>query len=185
MTWRGQWIWIEGESSPRNAYVYFLRKCNLDFVPPKAVAWISADSRYIFYVNGQRRGVEQQLAKPLMTNAAPFLIGTSTDGFPLAGLVDEVAIFNRALTATEIQRIYDAGSAGLCRAAEFVSVTQINREQVEFKLKGLTGKDVTIYSTSNFLDWLPVLTLPNGDGVLTLVDPAAKSGWRFYRASAP
>ena len=53
MTWRGQWIWIEGDSSPRNAYVHFRRKLNLDFVPPKAMAWLTADSRYIFWVNGK------------------------------------------------------------------------------------------------------------------------------------
>ena len=30
------------------------------------------------------------------------------------GLIDEVAIFNRALTADEIAAIYNAGSAGIC-----------------------------------------------------------------------
>lgn len=52
MTWRGQWIWINGERAPRNAYVHFRRKLNLPHVPPRAVAWITADSRYIFWVNG-------------------------------------------------------------------------------------------------------------------------------------
>jgi hypothetical protein len=30
------------------------------------------------------------------------------------GLIDEVILFHRALTAAEIQAIYDAGSAGMC-----------------------------------------------------------------------
>ena len=34
--------------------------------------------------------------------------------FPLNGLVDEFAIYNRALTASEIQSIFNAGSAGKC-----------------------------------------------------------------------
>ncbi|MBW7996469.1 MAG: LamG domain-containing protein [Candidatus Glassbacteria bacterium] len=32
------------------------------------------------------------------------------------GLIDEAAIYNRALTASEIQAIYDAGSSGKCKA---------------------------------------------------------------------
>jgi hypothetical protein len=34
---------------------------------------------------------------------------------PMIGIVDEVAIFNRALSASEIQSIYAAGSAGMCK----------------------------------------------------------------------
>lgn len=34
---------------------------------------------------------------------------------PFSGLIDEVGIFNRALTAEEIAAIYNAGSAGKCR----------------------------------------------------------------------
>jgi Concanavalin A-like lectin/glucanases superfamily len=42
----------------------------------------------------------------------------ATDGNPhelFNGLIDEVEIFNRTLTASEIQAIYDAGSAGKCK----------------------------------------------------------------------
>ncbi len=52
MNWRGQWIWINGEPASRNAYVHFRRGLNLAHVPPRAVAWITADSRYMFWVNG-------------------------------------------------------------------------------------------------------------------------------------
>jgi hypothetical protein len=34
----------------------------------------------------------------------------------LDGLVDEVEILNRALSASEIQAIFNAGSAGKCKA---------------------------------------------------------------------
>jgi hypothetical protein len=36
---------------------------------------------------------------------------------PFAGLIDEVAVYNRALSATEIAAIYNAGSAGKCAPA--------------------------------------------------------------------
>jgi hypothetical protein len=40
----------------------------------------------------------------------------SSSGESLDGLLDEVAIFNRSLSASEIQAIFDAGSAGMCRS---------------------------------------------------------------------
>ena len=33
----------------------------------------------------------------------------------MAGLIDEVGIYNRALSASEIQAIFNAGSAGKCK----------------------------------------------------------------------
>jgi hypothetical protein len=46
--------------------------------------------------------------------SAPLTIARAED-FYLRGQVDEVEIFDRALAATEIQAIFDAGSAGKCR----------------------------------------------------------------------
>jgi hypothetical protein len=48
----------------------------------------------------------------------PVLIGSEFDygslDLPFNGRIDEVSIYNRALTSTEIAAIYDAGSAGKC-----------------------------------------------------------------------
>jgi len=41
----------------------------------------------------------------------PDLIGTRY----FHGLIDEVVLYNRALTTEEIQMIYDAGSEGKCK----------------------------------------------------------------------
>ena len=50
------------------------------------------------------------------TNGLPLLFGTSTSPVsPFNGLIDEVEIFNRALSAAEIQAIYNAGHAGKCK----------------------------------------------------------------------
>ncbi len=43
--------------------------------------------------------------------------------FPTGGLIDEVEIFNRALSQTEIQAIVDAGSFGKCKALPRVQPT--------------------------------------------------------------
>jgi hypothetical protein len=39
----------------------------------------------------------------------------SSDVEPLHGLLDEVGIYDRALSAEEIRAIYDAGSSGKCK----------------------------------------------------------------------
>jgi hypothetical protein len=43
-------------------------------------------------------------------------------GFYLDGLIDEVEIFNRALSEAEIKSIFAAGSAGKCKAIDFVGI---------------------------------------------------------------
>ena len=53
----------------------------------------------------------------LSNNAALLIGGHSFPPYPgeFTGRIDEVEIFNRALSATEIQAIFDAGSAGKCK----------------------------------------------------------------------
>lgn len=49
-------------------------------------------------------------------NTSPLIIGGSGTCQPFGGLLDEVAIYNRALTEAEIQAIHKAGRAGKCSA---------------------------------------------------------------------
>src|SRR5208282_1513367 len=59
-------------------------------------------------------------------------IGNVNDGqnnFPFVGDIDEISLYNRALTAGEIQAIYNAGSAGKCYAptAPFITSQPTNQ----------------------------------------------------------
>ncbi len=61
-----------------------------------------------------------------LQNTAPLYIGlpaTSAPGSLYIGLIDEPAIYNRALTAAEILAIRTAGAAGRCKAAPVI-ITQ-------------------------------------------------------------
>ena len=50
------------------------------------------------------------------------LIGAALPGLsPFAGLIDEPAVYNRALSAEEIAAIYNAGSAGKCQLPIIIS----------------------------------------------------------------
>jgi C4-dicarboxylate-specific signal transduction histidine kinase len=49
------------------------------------------------------------------TVGAGVAVELSSDVEPLHGLLDEAGIYNRALSAEEIQAIYDAGNSGKCK----------------------------------------------------------------------
>ncbi len=60
------------------------------------------------------------IASPIVYEEVSVLIGEDTNGnvpagLKFRGLIDEVEIFNHALSLTEIQAIYYAGSAGKCK----------------------------------------------------------------------
>ncbi|HEX2626054.1 MAG TPA: LamG domain-containing protein [Candidatus Limnocylindrales bacterium] len=71
------------------------------------------------YVNGASVA-QAPMTGDLATNQQPFAIGRTSGGGVganyWAGLIDELAVYNRALTAKEIKGIYAAGDAGKCPA---------------------------------------------------------------------
>ncbi len=55
--WQGQWIWGEGEASPRNEWHCFRRSFDIgESWSGSATLRLTADSRYVVYVNGIRAG---------------------------------------------------------------------------------------------------------------------------------
>lgn len=50
--WTASWIWCEGESRPRNTYLYARKTFKLPAKPAHAGLRITADSRYKLFVNG-------------------------------------------------------------------------------------------------------------------------------------
>ena len=59
-----------------------------------------------------------QLTATRSSDQGSFTIGSgNTSPLPFAGLIDEVSLYNRALSASEIQAIFNAGTAGKCKYA--------------------------------------------------------------------
>jgi hypothetical protein len=54
--WQAEWIWDGPLAAERNAYTYFRRDFTLPARPSSAPAFITADSRYLLYVNGRYVG---------------------------------------------------------------------------------------------------------------------------------
>ncbi|HEY3412882.1 MAG TPA: family 78 glycoside hydrolase catalytic domain [Armatimonadota bacterium] len=51
---RGAWIWSPGPENPRNLHAYFRKTFTLSAPPSSAIVRVTADNRYVLYVNGQR-----------------------------------------------------------------------------------------------------------------------------------
>jgi hypothetical protein len=77
-----------------------------------ALVWDADKGTETGYVNGT---VVYEASAINGSNEAPLEIGNSGACNPFAGSVDEVSIYNRALNASEIQAIVNAGSYGKCK----------------------------------------------------------------------
>ncbi len=70
-----------------------------------------------FYVDGALVATQSSPVTGVISPAAPFVLGRVNPSYPLEffnGLIDEVAMHNRALTASEIAGVYAAGGNGMC-----------------------------------------------------------------------
>ncbi len=78
------------------------------------------------YVNGLLENSVETAGPLLSSSGGAMKIGqegaAGDDPEFFNGLIDEVELFNRALSADEIASIYDAGSAGKCKDGAFVEI---------------------------------------------------------------
>jgi hypothetical protein len=100
------------------------------------------------YVNGNLDG-QMALSGALFTSSEPVRIGGGSEsgcaGDYLDGLVDEPAIYNRALSSNEVAAIYAAGAAGKCTSPTPPSImTQPGNQTV--LLGGTAGFSVAVRS---------------------------------------
>jgi hypothetical protein len=112
------------------------------------------------------------------------LVTTSFVDYMLGG-VDEIALFSRALSSTEISALYAAGSAGMIRSPQFTGVGPSGNGQFTLNLRGQTGKTLTIYSSSNLINWSALGTISNPTGATQFIDSVTSGSQKFYRASQP
>jgi len=89
------------------------------------VAAVRGSNFIQIYVNGQ---LHSQAAVSFAQNYGnfPLYFGTSGESYwdhKLAGSLDEVSLFNRALSAAEIAAIYTAGASGKCKSAGGLAIT--------------------------------------------------------------
>ena len=66
-------------------------------------------ANYTVYVNGVQKGTMQDAGANLLRNIGSYETGT----FPFSGRLDDIAIWNRRLTASEIRQLYQLGRGGM------------------------------------------------------------------------
>ena len=102
------------------------------------------------------------------------------------GRIDDVCFFGSALTSNHVQGIYQAGAAGFARSPEFSQFAIRSDGMISLSLKGRTGKNLLLQSSSNLFTWDPVVTVTNWTGSNTLSYPMPTNSVRyFYRAIHP
>ncbi len=65
------------------------------------------------YLDGLQVGEKTSFTGDTADGSSPLYFGRRGDGYYFPGLVDEVALFNRALTTEEVSAVYSAGSLGV------------------------------------------------------------------------
>jgi GH25 family lysozyme M1 (1,4-beta-N-acetylmuramidase) len=137
------------------------------------------------YANGAQQGIlNTNLPLGRLTMGATDVSGTGYVDY-LEGSMDEVMIFNKALTAAQIQSIYNAGASGLVQAPDFLGVSTAANGNLTFSLEGLTGsKNFMVYSSTNLANWsiLSTISAATGSNQFTVSPTNAAS---FYRAIQP
>ena len=77
-----------------------------------ALTWHSGGDM-IGYINGQEVGRIAASANPIGANTNPLRIGAApwnVNSFQVRGLIDELAVYDRALSADEVKTLYEAGN---------------------------------------------------------------------------
>ncbi len=73
--WNAHWVWAAGDGTEKNAYYYFRRDVHLGEAPADAKIFITADTRYLLFINGQRIGRGAPQSKPFYHYYDEYTIG--------------------------------------------------------------------------------------------------------------
>jgi hypothetical protein len=100
--------------------------------------------------------------------------------------VDEVMIFNRALTLTEVGTLYSAGTGGLLRGPEVASATAASPGQFRLALKGQTGKNFTVQSSADLKTWVTDSIVANPLGTNLFTESISNNlAGKYFRVRQP
>jgi GH25 family lysozyme M1 (1,4-beta-N-acetylmuramidase) len=150
------------------------------------LAFVATSTGVTLYANGVQKGTVSVSNFELPRNYIgadqfPGVTNVLSDFF--IGGLDDIQIFNRALSAAEIASIYNAGSSGLVRAPQFTSITTNGNGQMQLNIIGQIAKPITINSSPDLFNWTQMGVISNQFGVTNFVDPDIAEPAKFYRAT--
>ena len=148
----------------------------------------------IIYVNGQQDAIQPIGARTLfITPTKPMRLGIVRElgdyWYPLNGQLDEVSLYNRALSTDEVQAIHAAGASGKCivpASPTLLSVNPSTGQQGQQNLPVVVTGQFTHFAqgatTASFGAGITVTLLtvnsPTSAAAVLSMDPAAQIGSR-------
>jgi hypothetical protein len=140
-------------------------------------------------VNGNEVAV-REISGNIVGASGPLRIGgNGVWGEYFRGLIDEVRVYNRALTQTEIQADMETavGANPEVSLAVFPQTAdQIARDGFRLRLLATAPASYTIEYTTNLTTWQTLQTIQATNGPVEIVDPNANSSSvRLYRVRQP
>ena len=151
------------------------------------LAFVGTSSGVSLYANGVlKASLPNSIPLPRTYIGAAYVTSPGKYIDFMLGTLDEIMLFNRALSVPEIGSIYNAGGAGLVKVPQFTSATPSAPGQVTFGLQGLTGKNFSLYSSPDLIHWSFFGTIGNPTGATQFIDNNVSNNVQiFYRASQP
>jgi len=149
------------------------------------LAFVASGSTTTLYVNGVAEGtISAAIPLGRKTMGVTFVPGTGFVDY-MEGNMDQVMLFNQALSSAQIQSIYNSGTAGLIQAPQFLGSSPDGNGNIIYGVEGMTGSRnfIVDYST-NLQDWsvLGNFSAATGSNQFTVTPTNAAT---FYRVVQP
>ena len=138
------------------------------------------------FINGSFYGA---ISGTLATKTAPIILGGDAGYYFSAGLIDDIRIYNRALSSDEVAYLYLLESQSTLQPPQVLSTSLGAGPNLSINLTGLPGHSYILQTATNLLppiQWLPVLTnAADTNGVWQFMDTNLNSAQKFYRVTTP
>jgi hypothetical protein len=172
---QGDWIWVM--SSAENALGLTTPQAVIDYEASNGMQWVcvKAGDGHSAWSQWNSTIINEAHARGLQIFAWVYVYGNNSGVY---------GSNSPANVAGEIGAIYSAGSAGLVRAPEFTGMTVLGNSQVRLNLRGLTGKNFMLYTSTDLLNWSLLGAIPNPTGAAQFLD-SVNGPQKFYRAAQP
>ena len=130
-------------------------------------AYVRSGNRHMLFMDGQEVASGELTAQVADTSGVPMTIGAfrwfDDSGFccRFGGVIDEVEVFNRALSADEIRAIYEAGSAGKIKPMARIAFASTGDGDWEIYVMNADGTGQTRLTVNTADDFSPAWS-PDG-----------------------
>ncbi len=149
------------------------------------LAFVNDGSQTTLYANGVSQGSIAAVPLPRAYIGATYVGSNGKFVDFMLGSLDEIMVFNRALSAAEISTISSAGSVGFARAPMVTGMVPVSASQFQINLRGITGKTFSIYRSLDLQTWTRLSTISNPSGNIQFTDNNATNDTGFYRIAQP